>query len=76
MGDDRPFQESDVNRDGQVWLDRNDTASAYVVINGPNKNPLGGSYTTYTMFNTAQGTLCEWSEEPSWEHDHLLTRIA
>lgn len=64
-------------RDGQVWLDHNDDRSAYVVISGPHyREDNVGNWAHYKMLDIAMGTLCEWSVDPSWEKDHLLTRIA
>jgi hypothetical protein len=62
-----------MNRDGQVWIDRNDHDTAYIVISGPHKNKNG--WVHYTMFDTIKGMLCEWSEDPDWEEDDLLVRI-
>ena len=64
-----------MNRDGQVWLDHNDYESVYIVISGPKRSTWGG-WGNYTMLDAVRGTLCEWSEQPDWDNDRLLTRVA
>ncbi len=64
-----------MNRDGQVWIDRNDDETMYLVIEGPKPQDLTtyGSY--YVVLDLVNATRHRWSVSPTWEEDRMLRRI-
>lgn len=63
-----------MNRDGQIWLDLNDTDEIFLVVDGPlSDEEYCGPY--YRVLRMTCGSLSQWGSVPKWESDSCLKRI-
>lgn len=65
-----------MNRDGQVWLDHNDDTHVYVVVDGPKQDEEEHGMVYYSVLLLPEGCVSRWLEQPIWEEDPMLTRVA